>query len=103
MVDGVDVMMFHAEDDPYVPYQSVKKFAERTGVRLRLFRRGGHLSTDLIVRKNWPQIGEFFESCWFPFRSRAPLFFVREVQGPPSDGTLFGQTTLRRAHLAGYL
>lgn len=61
-VTGSKVMMFHAEDDPYVPYQSIKKFAERTGVRLKLFRRGGHLSTDLIVRKYWPQIREFFES-----------------------------------------
>jgi len=61
-VTASKVMMFHAEDDPYVPYQSVKKFAERTGVRLKLFRRGGHLSTDSIVRKYWPQIREFFES-----------------------------------------
>src|SRR5208282_777231 len=56
------VMMFHAQDDPYVPYQSVKKFAQHTGVRLKLLRRGGHLSTDLMVRKYWPQIREFFES-----------------------------------------
>jgi|SRR5271157_494264 len=56
------VMMFHAQDDPYVPYQSVKEFAELTGVRLRLYRRGGHLSTDLIVRKYWPQIRKFLES-----------------------------------------
>jgi pimeloyl-ACP methyl ester carboxylesterase len=55
------VMMFHAQDDPYVPYQSVRKFARFTGVRLKLFRRGGHLSTDLIVRKYWGQIREFFE------------------------------------------
>jgi len=56
------VMMFHAQDDPFVPYRSVKKFAQLTGVRLKLFRRGGHLSTDLIVRKYWPQIREFFGS-----------------------------------------
>jgi len=61
-VTASKVMMFHAQDDPYVPYQSVKKFAQLTGVRLKLFRRGGHLSTDLIVRKYWPQIREFFES-----------------------------------------
>lgn len=54
------VLMFHAQDDPYVPYRSVQKFARMTGVRLKLFRRGGHLSTDLIVRKYWPQIREFF-------------------------------------------
>jgi len=61
-VTASKVMMFHAQDDPYVPYQSVKRFAERTGVRLKLLRRGGHLSTELIVRKYWPQIGEFFAS-----------------------------------------
>jgi hypothetical protein len=40
----------------------VQKFARLTGVRLKLFRWGGHLSTDLIVRKYWGLIGEFFES-----------------------------------------
>lgn len=44
-VTASKVMMSHAEDDPYVPYQSVKKFAAITGVRLKSFRRGGHLST----------------------------------------------------------
>jgi len=55
------VMMFHAQDDPYVPYRSVLNFARSTGMKLKLLRRGGHLSTDLIVRKYWPQIREFFE------------------------------------------
>jgi len=55
------VMMFHAQDDPYIPYQSVRKFARVTGVRLKLLRRGGHLSTDLIVRKYWAEIHAFFE------------------------------------------
>ena len=56
------VMIFHAQDDPYVPYRSVQRFARLTGARLKLFRRGGHLSTDLIVRKYWAQIVDFFES-----------------------------------------
>jgi pimeloyl-ACP methyl ester carboxylesterase len=55
------VMMFHAQDDPYIPYQSIRKFARLTGVKLKLLRRGGHLSTDLIVRKYWRQIREFLE------------------------------------------
>jgi dipeptidyl aminopeptidase/acylaminoacyl peptidase len=54
------VLIFHAKDDPNVPYRSVEKFAKRTGVRLKLFRRGGHLSTDMIVRKYWREIREFF-------------------------------------------
>src|ERR1039458_9846875 len=60
-ITAAKVMMFHARDDPYVPYRSVQKFARLTGVRLKLFRWGGHLSTDLIVRKYWGLIGEFFE------------------------------------------
>ncbi|MGA2980508.1 MAG: prolyl oligopeptidase family serine peptidase [Terriglobales bacterium] len=61
-VTASKVMMFHAQDDPVIPYQSVRKFARLTGVRLKLLRRGGHLSTDLIVRKYWTAIREFFES-----------------------------------------
>jgi dipeptidyl aminopeptidase/acylaminoacyl peptidase len=56
------ILMFHAQDDPYVPWQTVVKFAKQTGAGLKLFRRGGHLSTDMIVRKYWPQIRKFFES-----------------------------------------
>lgn len=61
-IDPSKVMMFHAQDDPYVPYQSVKRFAAKTGIKLHLFRRGGHISTDQTVRKYWPQIRRFFES-----------------------------------------
>ncbi len=61
-VTASKVMMFHAQDDPFVPYRSVVKFARATGVELKLLRRGGHLSTDLIVRKYWGQIRKFFES-----------------------------------------
>jgi esterase/lipase len=61
-ITAAKVLMFHAQDDPFVPYRSVQKFARDTGVRLKLFRRGGHLSTDMIVRKYWGQIREFLES-----------------------------------------
>lgn len=61
-IKGSKIMMFHAQDDPYVPYRTVNKFAERTGAELNLFRRGGHLSTDLIVRKYWGRIRKFFQS-----------------------------------------
>ena len=56
------IMMFHAKDDPYVPYQSVKRFAARTGVTLNLFERGGHLGTEMIVQKYWKRIRKFFDS-----------------------------------------
>ena len=55
------VLIFHAKDDPYVPYISVKRFAERTGVALKSFARGGHIGTEYIVRRYWRQIESFFE------------------------------------------
>src|ERR1700690_23094 len=60
-ITGAKIMMFHAQDDPYVPYRTVVRFAKRTGAKLKLFRRGGHLSTELMVRKNWGPIRKFFE------------------------------------------
>lgn len=59
-INPLKILMFHAQDDPFVPYRSVEKFAKRTGVKLKLFRRGGHLSTDMIVRRYWRQIQRFF-------------------------------------------
>jgi pimeloyl-ACP methyl ester carboxylesterase len=56
------IMMFHAKDDPYVPWRSVERFARRTGVTLKLLARGGHLRTEFIVERYWPQIKRFFES-----------------------------------------
>lgn len=59
-ISAQKVLMFHAENDPYVPHQSVKRFAEKTGIKLQSFRTGGHLSTDSIVRKHWRTIEAFF-------------------------------------------
>src|SRR5207245_6677578 len=39
-IDPDKIMMFHAKDDPYVPYRSVKDFADRTGVKLNSLARG---------------------------------------------------------------
>ena len=54
------IMMFHALDDPYIPYRIVKNFAGKTGIRLNSLRRGGHVKTEYIVRKYWTTIKEFF-------------------------------------------
>lgn len=56
------VLMFHAEDDPYVPYSSVERFADRTDVKLISLRRGGHLRTEYIVQKYWERISQFFKT-----------------------------------------
>ncbi len=55
------VMMFHAKDDPYVPWRSVDNFAKATGVKLKLLNRGGHLKTEIIVQRYWKEIVGFFE------------------------------------------
>ena len=54
------IMMFHAIDDPYIPYSMVKDFAEKTGIRLKSLTRGGHIKTEYIVRRHWLTIREFF-------------------------------------------
>ena len=56
------IMIFHAKDDPYIPWRSVERFASRSGIQLKLLARGGHLSTDSVVRKYWPQVKRFFDS-----------------------------------------
>ena len=59
-LDARKILMFHAKDDPYIPWRVVNGFAEKTGIRLKLFARGGHLSTDRTVRAQWPLIQRFF-------------------------------------------
>jgi acetyl esterase/lipase len=56
------ILMFHAKDDPYVPWRGVERFASKAGIKLRLFARGGHLRTEDVVRGHWPEIKRFFES-----------------------------------------
>lgn len=62
-IDPAKIMMFHAKDDPYVPWRSVDRFARKTGVKLKLLARGGHLRTEFIIQKYWPQISGFFEQA----------------------------------------
>ena len=58
---GSKVMMFHAKDDPYIPWKQVDDFARLAGIQLNLLARGGHLSTSRAVQKYWPRIRRFFE------------------------------------------
>ena len=62
-IDASKVLMFHAKDDPNVPYQRAKRFAQITGAKLTTLPCGGHISTDYITRKYWPQIKRFFDSA----------------------------------------
>ena len=62
-IDGSKVLIFHAKDDPNVPYERTRRFAEITGASLKTLQRGGHISTDYVVRKYWAQIKKFFGSA----------------------------------------
>jgi pimeloyl-ACP methyl ester carboxylesterase len=59
-INPAKIMMFHAQDDPYVPWRSVHRFAEKTGVKLKLLKRGGHLRTEYVVQRYWREIQDFF-------------------------------------------
>lgn len=61
-IDGSKILMFHAKDDPNVPYSETRKFAEITRARLKTLQRGGHISTDYISRKYWKDIKKFFDA-----------------------------------------
>jgi len=39
------------------------EFAKLTGARWKSIKRGGHISTDCVVRRYWVQIKKFFESA----------------------------------------
>lgn len=60
--DPRKAIMFHAKDDPYIPWRSVDKFARKTGITLHLLGRGGHLSTQKVVVAHWSQIKKHFFS-----------------------------------------
>jgi hypothetical protein len=61
-IDGSKLMIFHAKDDPNVPYERTREFAELTGATLRSLKSGGPISTDYVSRKYWPLIKKFFDS-----------------------------------------
>ena len=60
-IDGSKLFIFHARDDESVRWNEVARFAQTTGAKLKLFNRGGHLSSKFIVAKYWPQIAKFFK------------------------------------------
>ncbi len=61
-IDPAKLMMFHAKDDPFVPYEGARQFSEQTGVKLVSLRTGGHIRTEWVVHRFWPQIKKFFDS-----------------------------------------
>jgi len=62
-IAGSKLMVFHAKDDPNVPYERTREFSKVTGARLKSLSHGGHISTDYVVRKYWGLIKKFFDSA----------------------------------------
>jgi pimeloyl-ACP methyl ester carboxylesterase len=56
------ILMFHAKDDPYIPWNLVEDFAGKTGIKLKLLKRGGHLRTEMVITKYWDEINKFFKA-----------------------------------------
>lgn len=75
-IDGSKVLMFDAKDDPNVPYDRTRQFAELTVAALKSIKKGGHISTDYVVRKYWAQIKRFFDSAAIPVRQQAFSSFL---------------------------
>ena len=60
-IDPSRIFIIHTKDDPGIPWRMVEKFAKKTGVKLKLLARGGHIKTEFVVQKYWPEIKRFFE------------------------------------------
>ncbi len=61
-IPGKKVLMFHAKDDDVVAYAPSKRFARKTGATLLTLKRGGHLSSSLIMKPHvWKRIHTFLK------------------------------------------
>jgi esterase/lipase len=56
------ILIFHAKDDPYIPWKDISRFAKRTGAKLILLNKGGHIRTEFIVEKYWAKIKKFIDA-----------------------------------------
>jgi pimeloyl-ACP methyl ester carboxylesterase len=61
-LDPSKTIIFHAKDDPFVPWKGVDSLAKKSGIKLYTQTRGGHISTEQTVQKRWPVISKFFRS-----------------------------------------
>jgi alpha-beta hydrolase superfamily lysophospholipase len=62
-IDPSKILLVHAADDDVVSPKSVKKFAAKTGSRLIMLKKGGHLATATIVEpKFYKRIQKFLNS-----------------------------------------
>ena len=61
-LDPRKILIFHAQDDKIVRYKPVAKFAEILGCDPVTFKRGGHLSSSMLIQKKHSQrVKKFIE------------------------------------------
>lgn len=60
-IDGKKLLIYHAKDDESVRSKEVAKFAKLTGAKLILRKRGGHLSSSILMKPSeYRRISRFF-------------------------------------------
>jgi pimeloyl-ACP methyl ester carboxylesterase len=60
-IDGKKLLIYHAKDDKSVRWNEVARFAKLTGAKLILRKRGGHLSTSLLMKPlEYRRLNKFF-------------------------------------------
>lgn len=61
-IDGRKLLIYHSKDDESVRAKEVAKFAKLTGAKLILRKRGGHLSSSILMRPSeYRRISRFFK------------------------------------------
>jgi pimeloyl-ACP methyl ester carboxylesterase len=62
-IDGKKLLIYHAKDDESVRAKEVIKFAKLTGAKLILRKRGGHLSSYILLKPSeWRRVSKFFRN-----------------------------------------
>ena len=52
-IPGKKAWIIHAKDDEVVPYEPSVELAKATGAKLTLLKKGGHLSSSLLLKKRY--------------------------------------------------
>ncbi|MDP2598779.1 MAG: prolyl oligopeptidase family serine peptidase [Candidatus Liptonbacteria bacterium] len=62
-IDGKKILIIHAKDDRIVTYGPVAKFAKAVGAKLITLKKGGHLSSTIVVKpKFYKKVMKFLRS-----------------------------------------
>ena len=62
-IDGSKLFIIHAKDDKSVHWKQVERFAKKTGSKLLMLKRGGHLSSHLLMRPAfYKRVDAFFKN-----------------------------------------